>query len=114
RLALRILSSVCNTVNPLNSHSTMTHHVWAALGALCFSPAITNAQLSVPGQLDPSFAPPSKSEPNGPVLALVTQPDGKILIAGDFTQAGRVNYQNVARLNRDGSLDASFNPGAGA
>ena len=41
---------------------------------------------------------------DGPVNALVAQADGKILVGGDFS-----NYQyRLARLNPDGTADASF------
>jgi uncharacterized delta-60 repeat protein len=48
------------------------------------------------------------------ILALALQPDGKLLIGGDFTQYGGVGRNNIARLNADGSLDTNFDPGAGA
>ncbi len=48
------------------------------------------------------------------VDALQVQPDGKILIAGAFLFYNGVPRNRIARLNSDGTLDASFNPGAGA
>ncbi len=53
---------------------------------------------------------------NAPVRAVILQPDGKILIGGDFTgvqpnEIGTAAIRNrIARLNTDGSVDASFNP----
>jgi len=38
------------------------------------------------------------------------QPDGKILVAGVFTSIGNQSLTNLARLNSDGSADASFQP----
>ena len=43
------------------------------------------------------------------VLALAAQPDGKFLIAGEFTQIGLTTKRHIARLNADGTLDTSFN-----
>ena len=40
--------------------------------------------------------------------------NGPIMIAGVFTQVNSVNRYGIARLNLDGSLDESFNPGSGA
>jgi uncharacterized delta-60 repeat protein len=40
--------------------------------------------------------------------ALAVQPDGKILVAGDFTRVNGTTRTNLARLNDDGSLDLSF------
>lgn len=56
---------------------------------------------------------------NGPILAMVIQPDGKIVVGGSFTTlggggTGGTPRNNIGRLNVDGSVDASFNPGANA
>ena len=54
---------------------------------------------------------------NGAVAAVVVQPDGKILIGGDFTMlspngGAPVTRNHIARLNPDGTLDTAFNPNA--
>jgi hypothetical protein len=54
---------------------------------------------------------------NGTVSVVVVQPDGKILIGGDFTTlspngGGPVTRNRIARLNPDGTLDTAFNPNA--
>ena len=54
---------------------------------------------------------------NGTVRVVVVQPDGKILIGGDFTTlspngGGAVTRNRIARLNPDGTLDTAFNPNA--
>jgi uncharacterized delta-60 repeat protein len=64
------------------------------------------------GSLDLSFTPPVISD--GAVMTLVIQPDGKAVIGGAFTAVNGTNRQRIARLNADGSLDLTFNPGAGA
>src|SRR5438876_8579062 len=48
---------------------------------------------------------------NGAVYVVVVQPDGKILIGGDFTTVLGVARNYIARLNPNGTLDA-FNPNA--
>ncbi|MBF0694941.1 MAG: T9SS type A sorting domain-containing protein [Flavobacterium sp.] len=48
---------------------------------------------------------------NNPVLAIVVQPDGKILVGGLFTQFYLCNFCNagkIARLNSDGTRDMTF------
>jgi uncharacterized delta-60 repeat protein len=62
------------------------------------------------GSMDASFNPPS---PLGWVYASVVQPDGKIIIAGDFTQLDGTNRVRVARLLPNGHVDPTFNPGTG-
>ena len=54
---------------------------------------------------------------NGAIYAVLVQPDGKILLGGDFTTLApnggtTVPRNHIARLNPDGSLDAAFNPNA--
>lgn len=70
------------------------------------------ARLIPTGAPDTSFNP--GSGPNGKVNVTVTQPDGKTIIAGEFTSVGGTTRNGVARLNGDGSVDTTFDPGAGA
>ena len=49
---------------------------------------------------------------NGDIRVVVLQPDGKILIAGDFTSVLGVTRNHIARLNPDGTLDLIFDPNA--
>ena len=48
------------------------------------------------------------------VYILAVQPDGKVMVAGQFTAVHEVSRNNIARLNADGSLDTTFDPGTGA
>lgn len=63
------------------------------------------------GVIDPSFN--SGTGVNGGVNTLAIQPDGKVLIGGFFQDYNGVSRNGIARLNTDGSLDASFDPGQG-
>ena len=63
--------------------------------------------------LDSSFAGVGA---NGHIFAMSTEGEhdtGNVLIGGDFTAYGGQAINRVARLNRNGSLDPSFNPGGG-
>lgn len=51
---------------------------------------------------------------NGSCWAIAVQPDGKILVGGNFTIVNGVERNGVARLNADGSLDLGFDPAYGA
>ena len=57
----------------------------------------------------PSFATLS-SEETPSVRQAVVQPDGKILVAGTFDSVNGVPGSFLARLNEDGSTDATFRP----
>lgn len=68
---------------------------------------------AVNGSLDLSFLP-TGSGPNGTVRTLLNQSDDRILIGGSFTLVNGVVRNRISRLNYDGSVDTSFNPGSGA
>ena len=70
------------------------------------------ARLNADGSLDTGFRPGTGA--NGPVYAVALQQDGKVLVAGDFSEFDGHTLNRVARLNPDGTVDASFDPGAGA
>jgi uncharacterized delta-60 repeat protein len=84
--------------------------------ALIFSSAVAALSQSALDGFDPNA---SALHANGTVRAIVVQPDGKILIGGDFTTlapngGAAVTCSRIARLNPDGMLDTSFNAGASA
>jgi uncharacterized delta-60 repeat protein len=70
------------------------------------------AVLHSDGTLDGAFAPVSGA--NSTVTSVAIQPDGRVLIGGDFTTANGTNRSRIARFNPDGSLDETFDPGLGA
>lgn len=68
-------------------------------------------RLNRDGSLDPNF---ELCEPvNGSINSAVAQPDGKIIIAGDFTILKGLKISRIARLNTNGSLDTTFKAGSG-
>lgn len=74
------------------------------------------ARLTADGTLDGSFLKPSSAygANNGQILALALQGDGRVLVGGSFTNFNSVAMNRITRLNYDGSLDSTFNPGSGA
>jgi uncharacterized delta-60 repeat protein len=73
-------------------------------------------RLNPDGSADPSFAPegPAIDLAYASIDALAIQPDGKVIVAGNFSQFGVVSVGSIVRLNRDGTMDFTFNPGTGA
>jgi uncharacterized delta-60 repeat protein len=72
------------------------------------------ARLNADGSLDLTFNPGTGLSGTFDILeAVVMQPDGKVLIGGSFSSVNGTNRNNVARLNADGSLDLTFDPGTG-
>ncbi len=70
------------------------------------------ARLNTDGTLDITFNPGSGA--SSAVLTTSLQSDGKIIIGGEFTSYNGTGRNNIARLNEDGTLDTTFNPGTGA
>jgi uncharacterized delta-60 repeat protein len=69
------------------------------------------ARLNSDGTLDTTFNTGGTVGVNDIVRAIAVQPDGKIIIGGDFTTARGTTRNRIARLNPDGSLDTTFNTG---
>ena len=71
------------------------------------------ARLNADGTLDQSYV----INPLASVQAVALQPDGKLLLGGTFTSVNPVDspavtaINFVARINTDGSLDSTFDPG---
>jgi uncharacterized delta-60 repeat protein len=51
---------------------------------------------------------------DGPVFALAVQPDGKVLLGGDFTMLAGRSRARIGRVSADGSVDSAFDVGSGA
>lgn len=61
------------------------------------------------GRIDPGFVVGSGAD--GPVLALKLQPDGKVLVGGEFQRYRGQARPFLMRLNPDGSVDEGFQAG---
>ena len=81
--------------------------VFTLATTLFFIPAIQSfAQASL---FDPTFKVGHGA--NGIVYGIVVQDDGKIVVGGEFSQIAGQARTNLARLNSNGQLDASFPQG---
>lgn len=70
------------------------------------------ARFQTDGSVDRGFN--QESGTFDALLATVIQPDGRLLLGGQFSRANGVPRAGVARLQADGLLDESFDPGTGA
>ncbi len=92
-----LLDSLSRSVaRPLCSLGTLL-----AAGGLVLATALAQSPSALDG-FDPDV--------DGNVYAIAAQPDGKLIIAGQFSEIGGTARRNLARLNPDGTVDASFNP----
>ncbi len=82
------------------------------MAALALLLGVCRPILAAPGDVDPGFA--AGVGPDQRVLSLGLQSDKKVICGGDFLNVGAVARARIARLNTDGTLDASFDPGTGA
>ena len=69
------------------------------------------AKLNANGSVDLGFQGGIGTD--GPVRTMALQPDGKVLIGGAFESYNATNRTRVARLHANGSLDTTFDAGAG-
>lgn len=81
-----------------------------AVPALC--------RINTDGSLDTAFLSALGTGPYtgttiGEINAITLQPDGKILIGGDFISVNGTSRVGIARLNANGSLDTGFLSGGG-
>jgi len=74
-----------------------------------FTNAITYTDPYTIGFVDFAWLGTAGSGPSAAVKALYVQPDSKILIGGDFVSVSGASLLRMARLNADGSSDATFN-----
>ncbi|MGZ5566021.1 MAG: Calx-beta domain-containing protein [Limisphaerales bacterium] len=72
-------------------------------------------RLNDNGTVDPTFnIGGGVGGVDGTIFAMAQQADGKLIVGGDFSLFNGVPHGHLARLNPDGSLDATFNPDTGA
>lgn len=82
--------------------------------ATAFLTLFSISALAVDYTVDPSFNPtfqfPDFNQEKS-ISDIVNLPDGKLLIAGTFSQVNGVANRYLARLNADGTLDPTFHSG---
>lgn len=107
-------------VSPRNANGSITKAVPQADGKVIIAGPFSYigtaeragiARLQADGSLDPTFD--AGIGANGAINLLALQSDGKVLIAGSFTSVAGTARPRIARLNADGTLDSTFDPGAG-
>jgi len=66
-------------------------------------------RLNSGGTLDSAFIANVGDGPNTSIVALASQPDGKIIIGGNFTSFSNLSVaRGIKRFNSDGTVDAAF------
>ncbi len=123
RTGLALMNSIGSVITPLSgSADAQLNGVPLAMAALpsgdiVIAGEFTSAYNAGAGYVIRTNGDASQRSPfanfsadaNDTVRALAVQQDGKIFIGGDFSQVGGINRAGIARLNADGTLDATFN-----
>jgi uncharacterized delta-60 repeat protein len=76
---------------------------WFSSYAMLWSFFLGSTPAQTPDDFDPGC--------DGIVRSLAVQANGKVLVGGQFTTLGGQVRNSIGRLNADGILDSSFNPG---
>ena len=80
----------------------------------CGSVTSAPASLTLKAQFVAETAPPSLGDLRlssaGVLKAVIVQPDGRIIVGGFFTSINEVPRNGLARLNPDGTVDATWDP----
>src|SRR5437868_6496128 len=70
-------------------------------------PRVNVARLNSNGSLDNLFNAGTAAD-LGLVTSILSQPDGKVIVAGAFYSSTGITPTNIIRLNHDGSADSTF------
>jgi uncharacterized delta-60 repeat protein len=68
-------------------------------------------RLNINGSIDTSFNAQQFTDSaslDSFITSVLVLPDGKIIVAGSYTNYGTTSVTNICRLNTDGSLDSTF------
>lgn len=80
--------------------------------------AVINETLASPqssqGDLDLTFNASVASLSNLVVNTVAAQPDGKVIVGGNFSVGGDAPHNGIVRLDAQGNIDSIFNGGNGA
>lgn len=92
--------------------------LWLCILCIAWIPSEVHGRMQVPGSNDPTYNQPDDGTygdgaSDGEVFALALQPDGKLIVGGSFTSWNGVGRRYLLRLQVDGSVDPSFDTGAG-
>ena len=123
-----VVSSATNSISRLNSDGSVDANFTALANAgtpialqtngkiLCTDSFLNASEqyncgvirMNADGTADTSFSGVVFDGGNSPD-AIVEQPDGKIIVAGNFNTVSGVTHTNIVRLNADSTVDTGFN-----
>src|SRR5690606_15315912 len=72
------------------------------------------ARINANGSIDNTFNVGTGFSSFSQIKNIQLQSDGKIIVVGEFTSYNGTSRSGIVRINTNGSIDTSFNPGTGA
>ena len=90
----------------MESNCLRRQRATAGLLLVCFAALLVAPLSQAQSIVDNSFNP----QFNGFISTIALQPDGKVLVGGNFTGVNGSARSHVVRLNTDGSVDSTFAP----
>jgi uncharacterized delta-60 repeat protein len=100
-----------DTAGNVNAIAVLTNGSVLVGGAFTAQEHTNLVRLNSDGTLDSAFIASVSAQ--GVVNSILIQPDQRVLIAGTFTAVNGVTRNGICRLNQDGMVDLTFNPGPG-
>jgi uncharacterized delta-60 repeat protein len=97
-----------STAGVLSIPANTPSGIYTVTYQICQKNAVNCATATVKICVNNGFNPGTGA--NNTIHAVVLQPDGKIIIGGEFTEYNGQKRNRIARLNFDLSLDESFDP----
>ncbi|MDB5271216.1 MAG: Delta-60 repeat protein/Por secretion system C-terminal sorting [Hymenobacter sp.] len=97
-----------NSITRLASGAVLAAGSFTNFGGALDRPVV---QFTSSGALDASFSPLLQNL--GSVSSIVRQADGKLVIGGYFSEVNGQPARRLARLNTNGTVDATYNTGVG-
>ena len=102
------INGVVNTIVTQNDGKMIVGGDFTFLNRLAFNKL---GRLNTDGTNDLSFSIGSGFD--NTVNFVQIQPDGKLIVVGNFTQYNGVTKNRIVRLNTNGTIDPTFNIGSG-
>ena len=99
-----------DSLNALGNEDLLLGGTFESLQPTGTSPRIVRSRFArVTSGAVAAFNPAAAGAGGANVKAIAIQPDGKIVVGGDFADLGGATSKNLARYNPEGTQDATFN-----
>jgi len=106
-----LIESAGGDIQAIAAASAGGYYVGGSFSTIGGQPHLGLAKFKSDGTIEPTFL--ANGGFDGAVHAIIIQADGRVIVGGSFKRFNGISRDHIARLNTDGTLDTSFDPGAG-